>query len=260
MECFKTKNSSDRLRTDAHENKIKLRQDLGSIKSKILIDTSPKTQKKVLGTPDYIAPEVLLGQDVANTVDWWAVGIIAYEFLTGGLPFNDDSPDKIFENIKNKNMKWPDTINDILSEPAQNLIKEFLDYNPSTRLGSSGIEEIKSHEFFKDFDWDNIGSMTPPFVPNVENEIDTTFFSDQKKFDVKQELKLIQNDMDSCSSDYLYFDSTVFNTLRSINKKAGEKAIMKANTLTKVNSELQIRNKQRPELKNKEGYNFDDLL
>jgi serine/threonine-protein kinase greatwall len=168
--------SSEKLRNDAHENKIKLRQDLENIKCKILIENLPKPQKKVLGTPDYIAPEVILGQDIANTVDWWAVGIIAYEFMTGNLPFNDDSPDKIFENIKNKNMKWPNTINDILSEPAQNLIKEFLDYNPSTRLGSTGIEKIKSHEFFKDFDWDNIGSMTPPFIPNVENEIDTTFF------------------------------------------------------------------------------------
>lgn len=99
--------------------------------------------------------------------------------------------------------------------------------------------------------------MEPPFVPQVQNEIDTTFFGDNKKFDVK-ELEEIQNDMDSYGSNFQHFDSTVFNTLVDINKKEAEKAILKANKLTKVNSEMDEIEKL--EFDKSIGYKFDSLL
>lgn len=250
--------SSEDKRIKAHENKLKLNQDLHKISNNNLIAGMKPVQKKILGTPDYIAPEVLEQKEVTNMVDWWAVGVIAYEFMTGGLPFNDDSPDKIFENIKNKKMKWPEALQSMLSPAAQDFIKRLLDYDPQSRLGAHGFEEIKNHDFFKGFDWDKIDEMDPPFVPQVQNEIDTTFFSEQKKFDVK-ELQEIQNDMDNYQKeDFIHFDSVVFNTLADINKKEAQKAIMKANTLVKVNSEMHDLDKL--ELQNKEGYNFDSLL
>eukprot|EP00752_Nemacystus_decipiens_P017611 g15783.t1 len=98
--------------------------------------------------------------------------------------------------------------------------------------------------------------MEPPFVPQVQNEIDTTFFADNKKFDMA-ELEEIQNDMDNYDTNFEHFDSTVFNTLININKKEAEKAIIKANTLTKVNSEMDQLGSM--EL-GKQGYNFDSLL
>lgn len=251
------KMSSEDLRLEAHSNKLKLKQNFDNIKNKNLIKQVTTPPKKVLGTPDYIAPEVIMGEDVTRAVDWWAVGIIAFEFMTGFLPFNDTSPEKIFDNIKNKRMKWPPILEETLSESARKLLKDFLNYDPEKRLGSKGVEEIKNHDFFKPIDWDNLRNMEPPFVPTIENEIDTTFFGEAKKFDVK-ELEDIQNDMDNYNSNFGHFDSTVFNTLLDINKKEAKKAILKATTLTKYNSELQ--NNSQLDLNTKPGYKFDSIL
>lgn len=253
------KMSSEDLRLEAHGNKLKLKQNFDNIQNKNIVEKVQAKPRKVLGTPDYIAPEVILGHNVTKAVDWWAVGIIAFEFLTGFLPFNDNSPEEIFENIKNKNKKWPEVLNETLSEPARNLINGFMDYNPDTRLGSNGIQEIKNHPFFTGIDWDNIRNMEPPFVPKVENEIDTIFFDEKKKFDVN-ELEDIQKDMDNYNSNFDHFDSIVLKTLADINKKEAKKAIMKAGRLNKYNSEMQQNSSFQLELQNKPGYNFDSLL
>ena len=131
-----------------------------------------------------------------------------------------------------------------------------MEYDREKRLGYNGAEEIKNHPFFKGIDWDNIGELKPPFVPQVENEIDTTFFSDTKKFDLK-ELTDIQNDMDNYSQKLDHFDSTVFDTLAEINKKEAEKAITQANNLT----ESKKKNKEEEgTLGNDSLYNFDSFF
>jgi serine/threonine protein kinase len=61
----------------------------------------------VVGTPDYMAPEVILKKPYDHMVDWWSLGCIIYEFVVGVPPFNDDTPEKIWENIKNLRMQWP---------------------------------------------------------------------------------------------------------------------------------------------------------
>jgi len=227
---------SEFKKQEAKEGKLKLNQDLGGITNPKL-GMSSTEKKKVLGTPDYIAPEVILGKDITKAVDWWAIGIIAYEFMTGGLPFNDESPEKIFDNIVKKRIKWPSTIDENLSKPAVKFIKDLMEYDPAKRSGSNGIKEIKEHEFFKSIDWNDIKSMKPPFVPQVQNDIDTTFFADNKKFNLK-ELQEIQSDMDSFEQNFNHFDSTVFNTLAEINQKEAQKAILKATTFSKTHSEM----------------------
>lgn len=63
--------------------------------------------KRIIGTPDYIAPEVLDGITYHNpSIDWWSVGVLAFELIVGIPPFNDDSPEKIFENIKKRKIPW----------------------------------------------------------------------------------------------------------------------------------------------------------
>lgn len=63
---------------------------------------------RIIGTPDYIAPEIVNGSGSLSSpcIDWWSVGVILFEFLTGIPPFNDDSPEKIFENISNLKIEW----------------------------------------------------------------------------------------------------------------------------------------------------------
>ena len=260
---FSTSNQSVMKRIEAKENKIKFHQDLGDITNKTIGMNKNEEWKKLLGTPDYIAPEVIQGLPVTKAVDWWALGIITCEFLTGRLPFNDETPEKVFTNILKKNIKWPQKMEEIISKPAVDFIKSLMEYDISKRLGSNGIKEIKQHEFFKDIDWNNIRSMKPPFVPEVQSEIDTTFFSDGKKFNMK-ELEIIQNDMDSFETNLDHFDSTVFNTLADINIKEAKKAIKNATVLSKAHSEMKSIKSNFPNLSghsdsmNLERLNFDD--
>jgi serine/threonine protein kinase len=71
------------------------------------VTATPK-KKQILGTPDYIAPEVIQCLEVNYMLDFWSLGIIGYEVMTGDLPFNDYSPELILENIKKKKIPWPE--------------------------------------------------------------------------------------------------------------------------------------------------------
>lgn len=63
---------------------------------------------RIVGTPDYIAPEILKGESVSNfSADYWSLGVLMYEMLVGIPPFNDDSIEKIFDNILNMRIEWP---------------------------------------------------------------------------------------------------------------------------------------------------------
>jgi serine/threonine protein kinase len=85
----------------------------GEIKWPIL-SSSTKREKvfSCVGTPDYLAPEILSGIGHDSAVDWWSLGVVCYEFLTGIPPFNADTPDQVFQNILDENykIKWPQEI------------------------------------------------------------------------------------------------------------------------------------------------------
>jgi len=132
----------------------------------------------VVGTADYIAPEVLKREEAHTPMlDYWSIGIIIYELMTGGLPFNDESPEKIFKNILAFKMKYPPigTEDGMISEDAHDLMKKLIEPDPKKRLGSGGVDEIKNHPFFKNVDWDNWKEMDTPFIP-VGKDIDTIYF------------------------------------------------------------------------------------
>ena len=74
------------------------------------IEKKQKEQKKkkgCVGTPDYIAPEVLKGETHTFRLDFWSLGVIVFEFITGALPFHDETPAKIFKNIMERKIKYP---------------------------------------------------------------------------------------------------------------------------------------------------------
>jgi serine/threonine protein kinase len=74
-----------------------------------LIEKSEKCKKRIVGTPDYIPPEVLNGISINNkSIDWWSLGVIAYELIVGVPPFNDETVELIFSNIKNKQITYPE--------------------------------------------------------------------------------------------------------------------------------------------------------
>ncbi|KAI8580806.1 hypothetical protein K450DRAFT_236075 [Umbelopsis ramanniana AG] len=128
-----------------------------------------------IGTPDYLAPESILGTGQDAMVDWWALGVICYEFLYGFPPFHAETPDKVFENILSRRIDWYE--NEVsISPEARDFMERLMDTNPSKRLGANGSEEVRSHPFFKDIDWDCLLTKSPAFKPNPVNLEDTEYF------------------------------------------------------------------------------------
>eukprot|EP00163_Fabomonas_tropica_P011684 TRINITY_DN224_c0_g1_i2.p1 TRINITY_DN224_c0_g1~~TRINITY_DN224_c0_g1_i2.p1 ORF type:complete len:1577 (+),score=408.32 TRINITY_DN224_c0_g1_i2:911-5641(+) len=130
----------------------------------------------MVGTPDYMAPEILVGKPYDHAVDWWAVGCMLFEFLTGIPPFNDETPQKIFERILQGQVDWPPEEEELLSPQAADLISKLLAYNKKERLGWKGAQEIKDHPFFRGIDWDTLKSKPTPFVPRPSGVTDTSYF------------------------------------------------------------------------------------
>ncbi|CAH1423958.1 unnamed protein product [Lactuca virosa] len=128
-----------------------------------------------VGTPDYIAPEVLLKKGYSLECDWWSLGAIMYEMLVGYPPFYSDDPMSTCRKIVHwkSHLKFPQEAQ--LSFEAKDLISRLL-CNVNHRLGSKGAHEIKVHPWFKGIDWDRIYHMDAAFIPEVKDELDTQNF------------------------------------------------------------------------------------
>ncbi|XP_035269766.1 microtubule-associated serine/threonine-protein kinase 3-like isoform X4 [Anguilla anguilla] len=138
-------------------------------------DTREFIDKQVCGTPEYIAPEVILRQGYGKPVDWWAMGIILYEFLVGCVPFFGDTPEELFGQVVSDEIIWPDG-DDALPGDAQDLITRLLRQSPLERLGTGGATEVKQHPFFLGLDWNGLLRQKAEFVPQLEGEDDTSYF------------------------------------------------------------------------------------
>ncbi|XP_018430532.1 PREDICTED: microtubule-associated serine/threonine-protein kinase 1-like, partial [Nanorana parkeri] len=131
--------------------------------------------KQVCGTPEYIAPEVILRQGYGKPVDWWAMGIILYEFLVGCVPFFGDTPEELFGQVISDEIVWPEG-EEALPADAQNLISSLLQTDPLLRLGTGCAVEVKAHKFFTDLDWNGLLRQKAEFIPHLEAEDDTSYF------------------------------------------------------------------------------------
>ncbi|XP_047954887.1 serine/threonine-protein kinase tricornered-like [Salvia hispanica] len=132
-----------------------------------------------VGTPDYIAPEVLLKKGYGMECDWWSLGAIMYEMLVGYPPFYSDEPMSTCRKIVNwrTHLKFPEEAK--ISPEAKDLICKLL-CNVEKRLGTRGADEIKAHRWFKGIEWDKLYEMKAAFIPEVNGELDTQNF---EKFD-----------------------------------------------------------------------------
>nr|ADZ96018.1 aPKC kinase polarity protein short isoform 2 [Paracentrotus lividus] len=147
------------------------------------------TTSTFCGTPNYIAPEILRGEDYDFSVDWWALGVLMFEMLAGRSPFdivgNADHPDQntedyLFQVILEKPIRIPRS----LSVKAASVLKGFLNKNPIERLGchpQTGFGDITGHPFFKTIDWERIESrqVTPPYKPHLQSDRDLEHFDPQ---------------------------------------------------------------------------------
>ena len=105
---------------------------------------------RIIGTPDYIAPEILNGETpIEESADWWALGVVLYELQVGIPPFNDTSVSQIFDNIQKLSIEWPPIgTEDGISEEAYDLINQMLKQDRNKRIGFKNVHELKSHNFF----------------------------------------------------------------------------------------------------------------
>ncbi|XP_035142784.2 microtubule-associated serine/threonine-protein kinase 3 isoform X5 [Callithrix jacchus] len=131
--------------------------------------------KQVCGTPEYIAPEVIFRQGYGKPVDWWAMGVVLYEFLVGCVPFFGDTPEELFGQVVSDEIMWPDG-DEALPADAQDLITRLLRQSPLDRLGTGGTHEVKQHPFFLGLDWAGLLRHKAEFVPQLEAEDDTSYF------------------------------------------------------------------------------------
>ncbi|CAD6233118.1 unnamed protein product [Miscanthus lutarioriparius] len=128
-----------------------------------------------VGTPDYIAPEVLLKKGYGMECDWWSLGAIMYEMLVGYPPFYADDPITTCRKIVHwrNHLKFPEDAK--LSNEARDLICRLL-CDVDHRIGSAGADQIKAHPWFRGVAWDKLYEMEAAFKPQVNDELDTQNF------------------------------------------------------------------------------------
>ncbi|KAI3976507.1 hypothetical protein MKX01_008365 [Papaver californicum] len=161
-------------------------QQSGSDPSEPMHHQQRREKRSAVGTPDYLAPEILLGTGHGTTADWWSVGVILFELIIGIPPFNAEHPQIIFDNILNRNIPWPG-VPEEMSFEAQDLIDRLLTEDPNQRLGANGASEVKQHVFFKDINWDTLARQKAAFVPASDSALDTSYFTSRFSWNTSDE-------------------------------------------------------------------------
>eukprot|EP01018_Ginkgo_biloba_P034997 Gb_17287 [translate_table: standard] len=192
-------NSTDDLSGPAVSGTIPLGEDDHQLSASEQSHQRERRQNRsAVGTPDYLAPEILLGTGHGETADWWSVGVILFELLTGIPPFNAEHPQTIFDNILNRKIPWPH-VPEEMSYQAKDLIDKLLTEDPNQRLGAKGAAEVKRHPFFKDINWDTLARQKAAFVPTSDGALDTSYFTSRYMWNSSEGHVYAANDFEDIS-------------------------------------------------------------
>ncbi|KAH0590113.1 hypothetical protein H2248_000290 [Termitomyces sp. 'cryptogamus'] len=157
----------------------------------------------IVGSPNYMAPEVLRGKPYTYSVDYWSLGCILFEFLAGFPPFSGSTPEETWTNLKN----WTKVLTRPEYDKPEDLIFNLSDlaWDAVTRLIShasirySTLAQVRSHPFFGKAKWEDLRSVRPPFVPALDSEMDTGYYDDftnvedmEKYAEVKEKQKNVE--------------------------------------------------------------------
>ncbi|KAI9336517.1 kinase-like domain-containing protein [Obelidium mucronatum] len=140
--------------------------------SKVALET-----RTVCGTIEFTAPEVLDNQtEYGPGVDYWSLGVMLFDMLTGRPPFSGNNRKKVMELILKGKVTFPP----YLTSYAKDLLNKLLKKNPAQRLGSNGAQEVKSHSYFRKLNWKQLAAreLEPPICPSVVGSLDTSNFDE----------------------------------------------------------------------------------
>mmetsp|Transcript_11247 Transcript_11247/g.34438 ORF Transcript_11247/g.34438 Transcript_11247/m.34438 type:complete len:503 (-) Transcript_11247:114-1622(-) len=146
-----------------------------------------------VGTPNYVAPEVLLGGFYGEECDWWSVGVILYEMLVGYPPFHSSDVTSTCRKICNWNesLEFPPH----LSKPAVSLLRQLL-CTSERRLGRrEGIAEFKRHPFFKGVEWESLSQQETPWKPKIAGPLDLSNFEVDKELSDLSSLSSLEDEL-----------------------------------------------------------------
>jgi serine/threonine protein kinase len=134
------------------------------------------------GTPEYLAPEMLVANGYDKAVDWWAVGTLMYEMLVGVTPFFNRNQNVLLQKIQTAKVVFPDRKRYKIdySDDMQDLIRKLLEKDRTKRLGAGpeDYKDILAHQFFADIDMDKLEAQTlkPPYVPSIKKDDYSKYF------------------------------------------------------------------------------------
>lgn len=120
-----------------------------------------------IGTPHYMAPEVILGKGYGLSVDLWSLGIIAYEFVCGGVPFGEDEDDpfKIYEKVLRESLRWPSAV------PKGSRMRDFTELllSKNEAVRGTGVAAMKKHKWLDGFEWEKLvlKQLPAPYLPKT---------------------------------------------------------------------------------------------
>eukprot|EP00128_Syssomonas_multiformis_P004724 Colp12_sorted_trinity150504_noHs@10514 len=179
-----------------------------------LNDPSAKTHT-FCGTIEYMAPEVLTRQGHNKAVDWWSLGALMYDMLTGAPPFVANNRKKTMEKILRERLYLPH----YLSPDGKDLLRKLLKRNPAARLGSSddGGQQVMQHPFFAAIDWEALYNrqVAPPFKPRVMDENDVSNFDSkfttQMPVDSPCDSSMLSESVNDVFKGFTYVAPSVFD-------------------------------------------------
>jgi len=151
------------------------------------------------GTPEYLAPEIILSKGYNKAVDWWALGVLMYEMAAGYPPFFADQPIQIYEKIVSGKVRFPSHFSSELKE----LLRSILQVDLTKRYGNlrNGVNDIKNHKWFSSTEWEEVyqKKVEPPFVPKCKGAGDTSNFDDY----VEEDLYI--SSTEKCANEFMDF-------------------------------------------------------